>query len=268
MLCPNMLHQVSLFLASSVNNKDGEAILTAKTPDDNEQVSLDPPLAVKDVYTLCRDHDMPWPRQIALDGKLSDSVYDGSGYPMHFLHPLHSRLMVGLDDLDRVLSHLRSQGILSSEPPKLVSPGVLQAKFVTVKGSGNIQVYPSATGRSGGNVRLNCGSTSQVRALRTALLKSQWFWDAGPACITPLDSMGKLTQLADGRILLPLLSPARKVADLKLLFQDVAKRLGPVGKTALLDYVKECGIQESHEVWPYIEVGFASAPSKKRKKAE
>lgn len=112
--------------------------------------------------------------------------------------------MVGLDDFDRILSHLHFQGILFSEPPKLVSPGVLQAKFGTLKGSGNIQVYPNATGRSGGNARLNCGSTSQVHTLRTALLKLQWFWDDGPACITPLDSMGKLTQLADGRILLPL----------------------------------------------------------------
>lgn len=254
--------------ASSDNNKDSQEALAVETPNDSGKEALDPPLSVKDVYTLCREYDMPWPRQIALDGKLSDSVYDGSGYPMHFLHPLHSRLMVGLDDLDRVLAHLRSQGILSSEPPKLVSPGVLQAKFGSVKGSGNIQVYPSATGRSGGNARLNCGSTSQVHTLRTALLKSQWFWDAGPACITPLDSTGKLIQLADGRILLPPLSTSRKVADLKLLFQDVAKRLGSVGKNALLDYVKECGIQESHEVWPYIEVAFASAATKKRKKAE
>eukprot|EP00438_Fugacium_kawagutii_P010747 Skav218263 [mRNA] locus=scaffold2035:180053:192775:- [translate_table: standard] len=139
---------------------------------------------MKDVYTLCRDHDVPWPRQIALDGKLSDSVYDGSGYPLHFLHPLHSRLMIGLDDLDRVLGHLRSQGILSSEPPKLVSPGVLQAKFGTVKGSGNIQVYPNATGRSGGNARLNCGSQSQVAfhncaclTRRNGTLDDGKFWD-------------------------------------------------------------------------------------------
>lgn len=77
--------------ASSVNNKDGKAMLTAKTPDENKQVSMDPPLAVKNVYTLYRNYDMPWPYQIALDGKLNNLVYDGSGYPMHFLHPLYSQ---------------------------------------------------------------------------------------------------------------------------------------------------------------------------------
>lgn len=201
-----------------------------------------------------------------MDGKLGDLEYAGSGLAMHFLHPLHPRMLVSLDDLDSVLTYLRSQGILASEPAKLVSPGVLQAKFGHAKGAGNIQVYPIATGRSTGNARLNCGQTGQVQIVRSALLKSQWFWDAGPSCPSPLDNCGKLSQMADGRIVLPPLSSTSKVADLKSLFQDVAKRLGPVGKKALMEYAKECGIHESHEVWPFIEVAFSSSSTRKRKK--
>ena len=162
----------------------------------------DPPSPAKDIYSLLRSTHSPWPRRITMDGKLGDLEYAGSGLAMHFLHPLHPRMLVSLDDLDSVLTYLRSQGILASEPPKLVSPGVLQAKFGHAKGAGNIQVYPSATGRSTGNARLNCGQTGQVQIVRSALLKSQWFWDAGPSCPSPLDNCGKLSQMADGRIVL------------------------------------------------------------------
>jgi len=39
-----------------------------------------------------------------------------------------------------------------------------------------------------------------------------------------------------------------------------------VGKKALTEYAKECGIHESHEVWPFIEVAFCSSSTRKRKK--
>ena len=221
----------------------------------------------KTVYEMLREVDVPWPRRISLDGKLGDLEYSGSGLPLHFLHPLHPRMQVSLDDFVGVLSFLRTQGILACEPPKLSSPGVLQAKLGTVKGSGNLQVYPGATGRSGGNARLNCGQLSQVRAVRCALLRSQWFWPAGPNFSTPLDACGKLVQMADGRLALPPISPSTKAADLKHLFQDIAKRLGAAGKAALVDYAKECGVDEKHEVWPHIEAAFVTVSSRKRKAA-
>ena len=221
----------------------------------------------KTVYEMLREVDVPWPRRISLDGKLGDLEYSGSGLPLHFLHPLHPRMQVSLEDFVGVLSFLRAQGILACEPPKLSSPGVLQAKLGSAKGSGNLQVYPGATGRSGGNARLNCGQLSQVRDVRSALLRSQWFWPAGPNFSTPLDACGKLVQMADGRLALPPISPSTKVTDLKSLFQDIAKRLGAAGKAALVDYVKECGVDEKHEVWPHIEAAFVTVPSRKRKAA-
>ena len=108
--------------------------------------------------------------------------------------------------------------------PSCRPQGSFKLSWAQCKALGNLQVYPGAMGRSGGNARLNCGQLGQVRAVRSALLRSQWFWPAGPNSSTPLDACGKLVQMADGRLALPPISPSTKVTDLKSLFQDIAKR--------------------------------------------
>ena len=73
--------------------------------------------------------------------------------------------------------------------------------------------------------------------------------------------------MVDGKLLLPSISPSSRTADLKAVCSSVAKKLGPAGKMALADYVKESGLREDHEVWPLLEAAFISsrAPRSKRK---
>ena len=98
--------------------------------------------------------------------KLGDLEYSGSGLHVHFLHPLHPRMQVSLDDFVGALSFLRTQGILACEPPKLSSPGYFKLSWAQRKALGICK----CTGRAGGNWHLG-----QVRAVRSALLRSPWF---------------------------------------------------------------------------------------------
>ena len=126
---------------------------------------------------MMRAHECPWRRQIGVDGGLNDLGSDGKGFALRFLNPLHPRVPVTLDDVVAVLDHLRASGILICEAPKMASPGVIQARLGLQKGGGNL--HPNSTGKSTGNARLSCGNVAQIRTSRAALMKSQWFWDAG-----------------------------------------------------------------------------------------
>ena len=67
---------------------------------------------------------------------------------------------------------------------------------------------------------------------------------------TVLDGGGQVVQMSDGRLVLPPLSKTIPSADLQIPFQAVAKKLGKSGKEALRTYVRQSGLEESHEAWP------------------
>ena len=62
--------------------------------------------------------------------------------------------------------------------------------------------------------------------------------------------------MSDGRLVLPPLSKTTPPADLQIVFQAVAKKLGKSGKETLRTYVRESGLEESHEAWPAFEAVF------------
>ena len=125
-------------------------------------------------------------------------------------------MAVTLDDLLAVISYMKEQGWVTCEKPQLASPGVLQVKFG--KGGGNLQIYPGSTGRSFGNARINSSKEEQVRAIRTTLLRSQWFHDAGAGRVSPLDASLQVTQTLE--LLLPAISPFHQDNWPEILAQD------------------------------------------------
>lgn len=99
------------------------------------------------------------------------------------------------------------------------------------------------------------------------LLKSSWFRDAGEATVSPLSSLLASVTLSNGKALLPPLSLTTRNPDLKLFVQSLGKKVGPVGKQAVADYLRECGFPHDHEIWPVLEATFIAPPGKTRKKA-
>ena len=73
--------------------------------------------------------------------------------------------------------------------------------------------------------------------------------------------------MANGKTLLPPLSTTSRVPDLKIFVQNLAKKVGPVGKKAVADYLQESGFPQQHEIWPVLEAAFVAKPAQKRRKA-
>ncbi|CAE7356663.1 unnamed protein product [Symbiodinium sp. CCMP2592] len=235
-------------------------------PGPEDEVSKPSADTAQKPHDLLRDTPVPWPRVISSSGRLKDVKTDGHGWALHFLNPNFPRMAVTLDDLQAVILFMKKQGLVTCEKPQLASPGVLQVKFG--KGAGNLQVYPGSTGRSSGNARINSSKQEQVRSIRSALLRSQWFHDAGAGRVSPLDVSLQVTQTLDGKLLLPAITPSSRIVDLKTVLKMVAKKLGELGKAAIKDYLQECGLHDGHEVWPHLEAAFVSNKGRGKRKAQ
>lgn len=217
------------------------------------------------VHSRLREVVPEWPRVITPSGKLKDKKLEGQGWPLHFLHPDFPRSVISLEDVQAVVSTLRRQGMGALGTARVSSPGVIQVPLGLQRKGGNLQIYPSATGRLTGNARINSTKEDIIRSARASLLKSAWFSDAGETAVNPLSALLATVTLSDGKLLLPPLSSSTRVPDLKVFVQGLAKKVGTVGKAAVADYLRESRFPQDHEIWPVLEAAFVVAPTRKRK---
>eukprot|EP00434_Breviolum_minutum_P036790 symbB.v1.2.032613.t1/scaffold3934.1/size47971/3 len=170
------------------------------------------------VHSRLREVVPEWPRVITPSGKLKDKKLEGQGWPLHFLHPDFPRSVISLEDVQAVVSTLRRQGMGALGTARVSSPGVIQVPLGLQRKGGNLQIYPSATGRLTGNARINSTKEDIIRSARASLLKSAWFSDAGKTSVNPLSALLATVTLSDGKLLLPPLSSSTR--DKWLVFLD------------------------------------------------
>ena len=133
------------------------------------------------------------------------------------------------------------------------------------RGGGNIQIYTTKLGRTGGNARVNIGCKDLLIPVRACLLKSAWYHDALEGQRGPYSKLEAIFQ-PEGKILLPPMTPNTTIEDLTSVVTAVAKELGNVGTEAMRQYLKECRLESNEVAKATLRDVFAANPSGKKKK--
>ena len=108
-------------------------------------------------------------------------------------------------------------------------------------------------------MRICIRDEARLKDIRLQLLQSAWFSDVLAGDGRSIDQVAAAVYQPEGKTILPSLSPGSKQQDIKSVLKSINKKLGPVGRAAMRDYLGKCGVSVSGPVAAMLDEVFGPA---------